>query len=181
MSAENNVRLTGLSFSGMATPDHYGPAPSSFPAAKEDMPRRNLPRRIRIALAVVSEFYDVPVVSLLGRRRNRPISWPRHVAMWIAKRIVPDASYPDLGRYFQRDHSTVISGLYRVNAHMARDFDYANEVIELLAEARRRDDSDRAQMATLAAPVLLKPCTTCDRVVKCKSGGYCWKAGRAAA
>lgn len=51
-------------------------------------------------------------VMLLGQKA--PAYRARQRAMFLARRLRPDRSYPDLGRAFGRDHTTVLYGVRRV-------------------------------------------------------------------
>lgn len=53
--------------------------------------------------------WTITLDDLRGLRINRAIAAPRGAAMWLAREILGDgASFPAIGRYFGRDHSTVI-------------------------------------------------------------------------
>jgi chromosomal replication initiator protein len=53
---------------------------------------------------------------------------PRQVAMWLAKQATP-ASFPAIGRAFgNRDHTTVMQAVRRVDALMAADAGFAATV-----------------------------------------------------
>lgn len=69
---------------------------------------------------VVAENYHLSVNELLGKRRTKRVSLPRHVAMFLCRRLTT-CSYPEIGAHFGgRDHSTII---------------HANKVVETLSIA----------------------------------------------
>jgi chromosomal replication initiator protein len=61
----------------------------------------------------VCAHFGVTQAELTGRGRCRSISLPRHIAMYLARDLTL-ASYPDIGRDFSRDHSTVIAAVLKV-------------------------------------------------------------------
>ncbi len=63
----------------------------------------------------VATYYDVKVSEIRGPKRDKRISLPRQVAMYLARRLTA-ASYPDLGQRFGgKDHSTVISACQKID------------------------------------------------------------------
>lgn len=77
---------------------------------------------------VVARCYDLTPADLEGPRVARRYSWPRQVAMYLA-RVMADRSQPDIGaRFGGRDHSTVGWALQVVPERMAADPDVRDEV-----------------------------------------------------
>lgn len=66
--------------------------------------------RIAKALCKELERFDwaVTVDNLKGASAERRFAAPRNAAMWLAREIL-GASFPAIGAFFDRDHSTVIS------------------------------------------------------------------------
>ena len=66
--------------------------------------------------------------EILGKSRKANIVRPRQLAMYIS-RVLTDHSLPEIGREFQRDHSTVmhafdkISSELEINIRLKRDFE----------------------------------------------------------
>ena len=56
----------------------------------------------------------VDVDQLVGRDRHKSVAWARHELMAWMRARVPEMSYPDIGRVFDRDHTTVIHAVQRV-------------------------------------------------------------------
>ena len=74
--------------------------------------------------------FGISQLDLLSRRRGRVQARPRQVAMWLARHATP-CSLPEIGRAFDRDHTTVMHGIERVEARMAEDPGFAATVREL--------------------------------------------------
>lgn len=56
--------------------------------------------------ARVAAYYKIDRKSLVSARRNRGLCRPRQVAMFLARET--GASFPMIGRCFNRDHTTVL-------------------------------------------------------------------------
>ena len=78
----------------------------------------------------VAERYSIRVADVLSKRRERPIARPRQIAMYLAK-ILTTASLPEIGRKFDRDHTTVIHAVRTIEELMKKDSVFAEEVNSL--------------------------------------------------
>jgi Bacterial dnaA protein helix-turn-helix len=98
----------------------------------------------------VCSFYGLAEGTLQSKRRDRRAAFPRFVAILLARRMTK-ASYPKLGKYFDRDHSTMLIGHRRGLELEAESLDYAIDIealrqviqakadrVETLAEAAMR-------------------------------------------
>lgn len=65
-------------------------------------------------MLAVSEYYDVTPDDLRGPKRQRTVSVPRQVAMYICRELV-NASLPVIGAAFNRDHTTVMHACEKVS------------------------------------------------------------------
>lgn len=60
-------------------------------------------------LQVVAQHYKIPACELIGQERERRVSYPRFVAMWLLKHT--GLSYPEVGAELGgRHHTTVMYG-----------------------------------------------------------------------
>jgi chromosomal replication initiator protein len=79
----------------------------------------------------VAERYNIKISEMTSARRSRNIARPRQVAMFLAKQLT-SKSLPDIGRHFgDRDHTTVMHAIARVQELMAQDANFGEDV-ELL-------------------------------------------------
>jgi chromosomal replication initiator protein len=79
----------------------------------------------------VSEHYNIRQTEMTSARRARAVARPRQVAMYLSKQLTT-RSLPEIGRKFgNRDHTTVMHAVSRVNELMQADGDFA-EGVELL-------------------------------------------------
>lgn len=103
-----------------------------------DLMRGAEPRRVRIddILRTVSKHYGVNRGDLLSGRRNRSIVRPRQIGMYLAK-LLTSRSLPEIGRRFgNRDHTTVLHAIRKIEQLMGDD-NQLREEIELLKRLLR--------------------------------------------
>jgi chromosomal replication initiator protein len=103
-----------------------------------DLMRGAEPRRVRIddILRTVSKHYGVNRGDLLSGRRNRSIVRPRQIGMYLAK-LLTSRSLPEIGRRFgNRDHTTVLHAIRKIEQLM-NDDNQLREEIELLKRLLR--------------------------------------------
>lgn len=82
----------------------------------------------------VCEHYNIRISDLVGPRRVRILVRPRQVAMYLSKQLT-SRSLPEIGRQFgNRDHTTVIHGVKRIEELKVHD-SQITEDIELLRRA----------------------------------------------
>jgi chromosomal replication initiator protein len=79
----------------------------------------------------VAEHWNIRLTDMSSARRARAVARPRQVAMYLAKQLT-SRSLPEIGRKFgNRDHTTVMHAVARINELMGRDTAFAEDV-ELL-------------------------------------------------
>jgi hypothetical protein len=90
--------------------------------------------------AVASDF-SVPLSLLNSPARQQAVAWPRQYAMLLAREITGH-SLPNIGRFFNRDHSTVIHGIDAAKERVSQDRNLALklEARKLLLECQPRPD-----------------------------------------
>lgn len=85
-------------------------------------------RRVTVdeILRKVAERYNLRTAELLSSRRDRSIARPRQIAMYLAK-VLTTKSLPEIGRAFDRDHTTVIHAVKKVEELREKDADFREE------------------------------------------------------
>ncbi len=78
----------------------------------------------------VAEHFNISVKELQSSRRARTVARPRQVAMYLAKQLT-SRSLPEIGRKFDRDHTTVMHAVRKVEELIIEDPNLA-ENIEIL-------------------------------------------------
>ncbi len=80
----------------------------------------------------VARFYKVPLLELKGERRTKNIAFARQVAMYLL-RTLTHASFPAIGDKFNKDHSTVMSSVRKIEAQREVDETLRHQLTELTA------------------------------------------------
>ncbi len=80
------------------------------------------------------ELFGITLEELLSSSRTPSISWPRQLAMYLARELTGE-SLPAIGRHFGgRDHTTVMHACRRTSARIDSD-ESSRELVEKLCEA----------------------------------------------
>jgi hypothetical protein len=79
------------------------------------LPSPPMPSMRAVAEAVAAK-HGLTLEDLIGRSRIRSVAWPRQEAIWEVRRQT-DKSLTNIGRFFNRDHTTVI---HSCAAHASR-------------------------------------------------------------
>ena len=112
--------------------DQIHPAPHPAPASAAGIQ------------ASVAAYYDLSVAELISPSRAARISWPRQVAIHLARELT-GASLTEIGEAFGgRNHATVVHACKRVSEQLASDPDVTTQLLELSAMIRtkHRDRDD---------------------------------------
>ena len=91
---------------------------------------------VRNIQVVVTKHFNVSLTDLRSNRRTQPVAFVRQVAMHLT-RITTKHSLQEIGRRFDRDHTSVIHGLRVIEAKIAGDPAFAAEVEDLRAEIEK--------------------------------------------
>ncbi len=79
-------------------------------------------------IEVVAGYHSIRPADILGKKRTRTLTRPRHIAMYLARKHTA-LSYPELGREFgDRDHSTIQHGHKKVDEALPDDPDLTTKV-----------------------------------------------------
>ena len=104
------------------------------PRLEDEERLRVTPEQIRERVA---DRWGVTVDGLVSKRRNKPITVPRQVAMYLIKTML-DLPYTEIGSLFGgRDHSTVIHSVNKVEAEMAGDARFRSRIESLREDFSR--------------------------------------------
>ena len=80
---------------------------------------------------LVAAHFNLNIQELLSPRRSRSLARPRQIAMYLAKQHTTN-SLPDIGRKFSnRDHTTVIHAVKKIDELIKKDNDIRKSVVEL--------------------------------------------------
>tara|TARA_Y100000590_G_scaffold464851_1_gene635343 strand:+ start:1150 stop:2538 length:1389 start_codon:yes stop_codon:yes gene_type:complete len=80
---------------------------------------------------VVASYFNLNIQEMLSARRSRSLARPRQIAMYLAKQHTTN-SLPDIGRRFSnRDHTTVIHAVKKIDELMKKDNEIKQNIIEI--------------------------------------------------
>lgn len=80
-------------------------------------------------IRIVARHYNVLPSQICGAVRTQHATRARHIAMYIARKLHPLRSFPELGRMFGgRDHTSVLHGVQKIERLMREDSQFAAEV-----------------------------------------------------
>ena len=76
----------------------------------------------------VSSHFHIRIADMFSARRSRQIARPRQIAMYLAKNLT-SLSYPEIGRRFgNRDHTTIMHAVRKVEELMVSDTELSDDV-----------------------------------------------------
>jgi chromosomal replication initiator protein len=70
--------------------------------------------------ALVAAYYKIPMRAMVSAQRCWEYSHPRQIAMYLSAELTPK-SLPDIGKRFNRDHTTVIHAIKAVQKRILAD------------------------------------------------------------
>ena len=83
---------------------------------------------------LVASHFNLNIQELLSPRRSRSLARPRQLAMYLHKQHTTN-SLPDIGRKFSnRDHTTVIHAVKKIDELLKKD----NDIRESVATLRKK-------------------------------------------
>jgi chromosomal replication initiator protein len=104
-----------------------------------DLVLGNEPKRIKVEdiLRVVSRHFAVSKADILSDRRHRSVVRPRQIGMYLAKQLT-SRSLPEIGRRFgNRDHTTVLHAIRKIDREMGDNPHLKEEIEELKRQLNR--------------------------------------------
>ena len=86
---------------------------------------------VEVIQNLVASHFNLNIQELLSPRRSRSLARPRQIAMYLAKQHTTN-SLPDIGRKFSnRDHTTVIHAVKKIDELIKNDNEIKKNVIDL--------------------------------------------------
>ena len=89
------------------------------------------PVTVKTILRATCDIFDFTLEQITGGSRRRPLVDARQIAMYVTRNMT-DLSYPEIGRAFgDRDHTTVIHAVRKIEHHMTERKEIFDKVQEL--------------------------------------------------
>lgn len=99
---------------------------------KDILPNRPRPITIQLIQEVVADFYSLRIEDFKSKKRNRSISFPRQIAMYLSRELT-DSSLPQIGNSFGgRDHTTVIHANEKINEELNKNSIFQETIKDLI-------------------------------------------------
>lgn len=84
-----------------------------------------------VIINTVSQKYGVEVDAILGKKKTKEITLARHVAVYLIRKMT-DLSLPDIGKIFNRDHTTIMNSVDRIKSEVEDSPDRRKEIDDLM-------------------------------------------------
>ena len=81
----------------------------------------------------VYQKYGVKKEDLVSTKRNKEIAYARHITIFIIREVT-EMSLPNIGKIFNRDHSTIISSIETIERKLITDAMLDFEIKEIVKE-----------------------------------------------
>ncbi len=69
---------------------------------------------VEFIIEVTAKYFDSSIEDMLSKKRSAKIVYPRQIAMYLARKLTSE-SLPNIGEKFNRDHSTVIAAISKID------------------------------------------------------------------
>ena len=87
---------------------------------------------------IVGKHFNVRLEDFNAKRKTQSIAWPRQIAMYLTTELT-DLSLPEIGREFNRDHSTVVHARDVVKEKIDADPFFTAEINQIIADIKGVD------------------------------------------
>ncbi len=84
---------------------------------------------------VVGKHFNIRLEDFNAKRKTQSIAWPRQIAMFLTTELT-DLSLPEIGREFNRDHSTVVHARDVVKEKINTDPFFTAEINQIIADIK---------------------------------------------
>ena len=84
---------------------------------------------------IVGKHFNIRLEDFNAKRKTQSIAWPRQIAMFLTTELT-DLSLPEIGREFNRDHSTVVHARDVVKEKINTDPFFTAEINQIIADIK---------------------------------------------
>ena len=141
---QTNIReLEGSLFRLVSYCSTHGVIPT-IPIAKELLADILSQEEERLAInvgsikKVVGKHFKINTEDFTSKRKTQSVAWPRQIAMFLCTELT-DLSLPEIGREFNRDHSTVVHARDLVKEKVKNDPFFAAEINQIISDIKSVD------------------------------------------
>lgn len=84
---------------------------------------------------IVGKHFNIKMEDFNSKRKTQSVAWPRQIAMFLTTELT-DLSTPEIGREFNRDHSTVVHARDLVKDKINTDPFFTAEINQIITEIK---------------------------------------------
>ena len=89
-------------------------------------------------IKAVEKYFNLSEDTIISTKKGKTYTIPRQYAMYIVRELT-DSSYPEIGREFKKDHTTVMHNINKVRKDMENDLKIYNTVNDLIKNIKNED------------------------------------------
>lgn len=89
-------------------------------------------------IKAVEKYFNLSEDTIISTKKGKTYTIPRQYAMYIVRELT-DSSYPEIGREFRKDHTTVMHNIKKVTEAMKNDLKIYNTVNDLIKNIKNED------------------------------------------
>ena len=93
---------------------------------------------VNLIKKVVGKHFKINMEDFNSKRKTQSITWPRQIAMYLATELT-DLSLPEIGREFNRDHSTVVHARDLIKEKIDADPFFTAEINQIILDIKAVD------------------------------------------
>ncbi|MBR2081835.1 MAG: chromosomal replication initiator protein DnaA [Elusimicrobiaceae bacterium] len=90
---------------------------------------------VNIIKKVVGKHFNIRMEDFSAKRKTQSIAWPRQIAMYLSTELT-DLSLPEIGREFNRDHSTVVHARDLIKEKINTDPFFTAEINQIITDIK---------------------------------------------
>lgn len=87
---------------------------------------------------IVGKHFKIDITDFTSKRKTQSVAWPRQIAMFLCTELT-DMSLPEIGREFNRDHSTVVHARDLVKEKIKTDPFFSAEINQIISDIKSVD------------------------------------------
>ena len=80
--------------------------------------------------SAMTDRYGISRADMVGKKREKAIAEARHISIYLIREIT-EMSFPNIGKLYDRDHTTILSSYQKISRRVATDPAFALELGEL--------------------------------------------------
>jgi len=83
-----------------------------------------------IIVREVAKYFQVEEPTIVGKNKSKEVALPRQISMYLIRELI-QSSFPEIGRYFNRDHSTVMHSVNKIEDEIRVNEELRNEIKDI--------------------------------------------------